>query len=293
MDQLLYAVRFLHYSAALQLFGLAIFQTWIAPPRLQRTLAGPLRQLAIVAATILLVSGVAWLMLMAGTMGSGWTDTVNPVVINAVASKTSFGQVWLSHLLISASLLPLAVFGLGSSAGWAALSLLCAFALGSLGLIGHATIVDGFVGLLNRLSHVLHALSSGFWLGSLLPLLLSLKSLSSLELGSDANLALRKFSGLGHYAVAIALATGVFNSWIILRQAELNIAVPYQALLAVKVGLVGVMLVLALVNRYIFVPRIPNNGPGARLLWKGTVAEIFVSAAIIALLAVLGVLSPT
>ena len=67
---------------------------------------------------------------------------------------------------------------------------------------------------------------------------------------------------------------------------------PYQALLLLKLLLVGGMLVLALVNRYVFVPRIPE-GPGVTQLRDGTIAEIVVSAVILGLVSVLGVLSPS
>lgn len=293
MDLSLYVVRFLHYTAALQLFGIAVFQVWIAPPQLRHAITDTSRRIAIASAAVLLVSGLAWLMFMAGSMGSGWTDITNLSVIGTVLRVTQFGQVWFWHLLLVALLLPIAALGLRGSAGWAALALLSTLALGSLGLIGHAAIAEGYAGLLNRSSHILHALSSGFWLGSLLPLLYSLRMLKSPELGVPANVALRKFSGLGHYAVAIALASGISNSWFILRNVEINPAVPYQSLLLLKIALVGVMLLLALVNRYVFVPRIPNNGPGARQLHDGTIAEIVVSAAILTLVAMLGVLSPS
>lgn len=52
------------------------------------------------------------------------------------------------------------------------------------------------------------------------------------------------------------------------------------------------MLVLALVNRYVLVPRIPE-GPGVTQLRDGTIAEIVVSAVILGLVSVLGVLSPS
>ena len=50
--------------------------------------------------------------------------------------------------------------------------------------------------------------------------------------------ALRRFSGLGHTAVAIALVTGISNSWF-LPYAELDPPAPYKDLLLGKVLLVG------------------------------------------------------
>jgi putative copper resistance protein D len=109
----------------------------------------------------------------------------------------------------------------------------------------------------------------------------------------DADLALRRFSGLGHFAVALALASGLVNSWFILRNSPLTLTSMYQVLLLLKVALVGTMCILALVNRYVFMPRIPNDGPGARQLRDGTVAELVVGTGVIALVSVLGLLSPS
>jgi copper resistance protein D len=292
VDPWLYFFRFLHYTSSLQLFGVAVFQAWIAPPELQRAMSKVSVHVAIASAIVFLVSGVGWLLVVAGSMGSGWADTVNPLIVTKVLQATRFGQVWTWHLGIALLALPAAALVNRTRSGWTLLAILAALALGTLGLIGHAVVLDGPIGLMNRASHVLHALSSGFWLGSLLPLIYALGLLASPGIGRDADLALRRFSGLGHGAVAIALATGISNSWFVLRDAELDPTVPYQALLLLKILLVGGMLALALVNRYVFVPRIPD-GPGIRQLRDGTIAEIVVSAMILALVSVLGVLSPS
>jgi putative copper resistance protein D len=292
VDLLLYIVRFLHYTSALQLFGVAVFQAWITSPKLQHAMSEVSGRVAIVSAAVLLVSGVAWLLIVAGSMGSGWADTVNPAVVGTVLRSTQFGQVWTWHLGIALLVLPAAAFAGRTRAGWSVLAILSALSLGGLGLIGHAATLDGSVGLLNRASHILHALSSGFWLGSLVPLIYTLGALVSPELGRDADIALRRFSGLGHGAVAIALGTGISNSWFILRHEEIDLTAPYQTLLLLKILLVGGMLVLALVNRYVFVPRIAA-GPGLGLLRDGTIAEIVLSAVIIVLVSVLGMLSPS
>jgi putative copper export protein len=52
------------------------------------------------------------------------------------------------------------------------------------------------------------------------------------------------------------------------------------------------MCVLAIVNRYVFMPRIPHGGPGARQLGHGTVAEIVPGGAILLLVSMIGMMSP-
>src|SRR5690554_2197782 len=76
VDPWLYFFRFLHYTSSLQLFGVAVFQAWIAPPELQRAMSKVSVHVAIASATVFLVSGVGWLLVVAGSMGSGWADTV-------------------------------------------------------------------------------------------------------------------------------------------------------------------------------------------------------------------------
>ena len=66
----------------------------------------------------------------------------------------------------------------------------------------------------------------------------------------------------------------------------------YQELLLAKISIVGIMIVLAIVNRYVFMPAIPNGGPGLNQLRLGTIAEIVLSGGVIGLVSILGALSP-
>ncbi|MHB1101747.1 MAG: CopD family protein [Devosia sp.] len=68
---------------------------------------------------------------------------------------------------------------------------------------------------------------------------------------------------------------------------------PYQAILLAKVGFVGLLVALAVVNRYVFVPQIQTNGRGIEKLRNGTIAEVVLSAAIIAFVSLLGSLPPS
>lgn len=167
--------------------------------------------LALASAILLLAGAVSWLMLTAGLMGSGWPDTLSISVIGTVLGATQFGKVW-SWQLLFAVLLLVSAARLRGLRHWVVLSLLGALAVGSLGLIGHAAAQSGTAGYVHRAVNVLHLLSSAFWLGSLLPLIFAMKYLQDIKLSTAADVALRRFSGLGHYAVAIALATGVANT---------------------------------------------------------------------------------
>ncbi len=290
MDAVLYAARFIHYAAGIQLFGLAAFQAVLAPAGLRQALDKPSRRLAWVSAAFFLLGGLLWLAAQAGSMGEGWSDALNPQVIAIVLSETAFGHAWGWHL----GFCVLALLALVSrrTEGWLPLLLLSTLALGSLGLVGHAAIDTGLMSILNRSSQILHLLSSGFWVGSLVPLLYCLVEIDRPDHAAAVDLALRRFSGLGHLAVAIVLGTGVSNTWFILRGGTLDPGSAYQQLLGAKILIAMTMVGLAVVNRYVFVPRIPNGGPGARQLARGTIAEMVLSAALIGIVSILGTLPP-
>lgn len=289
MDLLLAAARFVHYAAAIQLFGIAVFYWLLSPAQLQTVSQRVTRRITIASSGLMLISGVAWLMAAAAAMGDGPSDAINPGVISTVLTETSFGRVWGPRLLMCT----LALLGslVQSRAGWWTVVAAATLALGSLGLVGHASGASGVLGTLNKASQILHLLSSGFWLGALVPLLFCLTLFRDPARAPAANLALRRFSGLGHLAVALLIGTGVANSWFVIG-ADVSVASPYQLLLLAKVAIAGLMCALAIVNRYVFMPRIPGGGPGAGELARGTVAEIILGTGIIGLVSVIGMLSP-
>lgn len=290
MDTLLAAARFVQYAAAIQLFGTTTFYWLLLPNALRGSQSRAAHLTAQLSAALLLLSAVAWLMATAGSMGDGLADAINPQLLWTVLSQTSFGNVWGPRILLCT----LALVASLSTARWSGLLLvlLATLALGSLGLVGHAAMDVGLAGLLNESLQVLHLLSSGFWLGALVPLLFLIPLFADPGQAGGADEALRRFSGLGHLAVAVLMLTGVANSWFIIGGGVPDFGSPYVQLLAVKIAIACTMCVLAVINRYVFVPRIPDGGPGARQLARGTIAEIVLGAAVILLVSFIGTMSP-
>ena len=102
-----------------------------------------------------------------------------------------------------------------------------------------------------------------------------------------------RFSTAGHAAVAAVLAGGIVNFALVLGCWPTDWSSLYQALLACKIALVLAMTGLAVVNRYIFVPRIgQSNGTAVRAVRTGAIAEILLGAAVLALVATFGLLDP-
>jgi copper resistance protein D len=283
--------RLAHFAATMLLFGAGAFVWALAPESLARELTGPMRRMAAAAIVVAAVTALAWLALEAGQMGDGWSDTVNPDTLRAVAFETAFGQVWLWR--IGLALVLVGALCVGRHDRWAFVVPVSAMLLASLGLVGHAAMRDGALGALHRLNHALHLLCAGAWLGALPPLVLCLKRCRDPSLRFVAATALRRFSGLGHFVVALVVLTGIVNTMLTLGHWPADFASPYQMLLAAKILLVAVMIGLALVNRYVLTPRVKKQNRGAlRALAVSSIVEIGLGAAVLALVSVFGTLAP-
>ena len=291
MDTALILCRFLQYGAAMLIFGIAAFAGFIAPDGLRDRFGVLTGRVSAMLALVIALTAVGWFMLEAAEAGNGWADAVSPDTIAALAVETAFGQAWIWHLACVAVLL----IGLGTRGNarrWAAL-VASVLVLASLGLVGHAAMQDGAIGMLHRLNDMLHLLSSGFWVGCLVPLLVCLMQLRGASSRADSGTALRRFSGLGHVAVALALVTGLLNTTLVLHHLPLDPGSPYQLLLAIKIGLVLVMVGLALVNRYVTTSRLAVDAPRAlRALAFGTAGEIVLGAIVIALVSAFATFDP-
>jgi putative copper resistance protein D len=102
-----------------------------------------------------------------------------------------------------------------------------------------------------------------------------------------------RFSTSGHVAVALVIATGLIDTLLVVGKLPLDWSLPYQLLLAAKMALVAVMVGLAVVNRYVFVPRLARNRDGATAaILRATMAEIAIGTAVLALVAWFGTLDP-
>ena len=290
MDDVLLLCRLLQFAAAMLLFGISVFQSTLAPVALARALGRPLGRLAAAAIRLVCITTIVWLLLAAGEMGEGWTDTWNPETIGAVLFDTQFGQVWLWRLGFAVILL--GTLALRRHDRWPIVALLSALVLGSLGLVGHAAAQTGALGSLNRLSHALHLLAAGFWLGSLISLVACLRPNLDPALGADVSVALLRFSGLGHLAVALVLATGILNTLLVLGTWPIDISSPYQVLLLAKIGLFAIMVSLAVINRYVLLPRLQHRPTYSNILRLNTLAEVVLGLGTIGLASILGTLAP-
>ena len=244
-------VRLCFDAAAIAAYGVSGFIAWVAPKRLGQAIAASSKFLIVAASSLAVLSTLAWLPIEAAVIGESWQSAVDRSTLSAILCDTAMGKAWLVRLalslLLAAALLwrttPIARLALSGSL------------LASLALTGHANMDEGTRGVLHILNDALHLLSGGAWLGSLLALPGCLARLRDPAFCTEAKTALRRFSSAGHLAVALAIATGIVNTVLVLGRWPTDFTSTYQMLLVAKIALVAGMTGLALVNRYIFVPR--------------------------------------
>jgi copper resistance protein D len=283
--------RFLHFAAAMLLFGASAFVWVLVPAELARTLMGPVRLMIAMAIVVAAISAVAWLLLVAGQMGDGWIDSVNPEVLTDVLFDTAFGRVWLWRLGLALVLVGVLAFRRHDRLAFIAPA--SALLLASLGLTDHAAMQSGLTGGLHRLNHVVHLTTAGAWLGGLAPFILCLKQYDDPRLRSEVGVALWRFSGVGHFVVALVVLTGVVDTILTLGAWPIDFSSPYQALLATKITIVAAMIAMAIFNRYVLAPRVRNGACAAlRALAINSVVEVALGMAALVLVSFFGILAP-
>jgi putative copper resistance protein D len=286
----LIAVRFAHFASVMLLFGASAFLAVLAPPGLRAALQPSIGRIITGASFAAAATAVFWLQLQGGAFTEDWGEAIDPNLLSAVLFDTAFGRVWQARLVIALCLV-LLPFWRGRKPPWLVPALAGLF-LASLGLVGHAAMRSGVHGLYDRANQALHLLAGGFWLGALPPLLLCLRGLHDKALKAEATIALERFSGVGHVAVAAVLATGFVNVSMILGQWPTDFSSPYQTYLAAKILTVAAMVMLALYNRYRLVPRLALDPNAALALKRNTVTEIVLGGAVLVLVSAFATFEP-
>lgn len=272
------ALRFVHFTALMLIFGNALYSAWLAPFSLQRLMANRLLWQQKAAVLVSLATAVLMMAVQGGLMGDGWGDAMRPDIWRAVIT-TQFGGVWLWQMILAL---------LTACAAWIApkknARLLLLLTLGQFILlagVGHAAMRDGLPGVLQRVNHAVHLLCAATWVGGLLPLLICLR-LANGRWRVQAIYTMMRFSRVGHYAVAGVIFTGIINGLLILG-AKLPWQMEYGQLLLFKCALVAMMVVIALLNRYLLVPRLRTDTGRAQqyFIWM-TQAEVVLGALVLA-----------
>ena len=137
---------------------------------------------------------------------------------------------------------------------------------------------------------IVHVLSGTAWLGVLVPFIHLLRLSSVLDLRTAALESLKRFSLAGHVAVALVLVSGLLNVSLVHGRIWPDLSSTYDQELLLAVGL---MVILAIVNRYVFVPMFGRNAARARTcLLYGSLTEIFLGFVALGLVASFGLQDP-
>jgi putative copper resistance protein D len=282
--------RFAHFLAAMLAFGMSAYLWLYAPERLRLALSPVVRRLALIASLVALITAVAWLALESASMADDWSAAIDPEAIGAVLTDTAFGHAWAAHLILAAALVLVVIFE--PRARWVATAVASAALLASLGLVGHAAMQTGAEGVLHRMNHAVHLLTAGAWIGGLVPFAMCLSAYRRDDLRKDAVQAMMSFSFWGQFIVAAIVLSGAVNIALTSGRAPIPPTTPYRALLVAKIISVGIMIALAIVNRYVLAPRLKSSATALAALRLTSAAEVALGCVVIALVSVFALLDP-
>src|SRR5260370_30114745 len=170
MDEALSAWRALHFASAMLLAGAGAFRVYAvngSDAELLEVLDARLRALLLVASIVALLSALALVPCVAGTMAGSAAAALDWNTISAVVFQTGFGRVWRWHLSIAALLVAICAVRRVHPAWRAALA---ALLLASLGWVGHAAAGRGLLGIGHSLNDAVHLLAGGVWVCGLVAL---------------------------------------------------------------------------------------------------------------------------
>ncbi|MGC2782854.1 MAG: copper homeostasis membrane protein CopD [Roseiarcus sp.] len=302
--------RFIHFMSAMLAFGMSGYLWAYASERLKLALSPIARRLALIASLVALVTAIAWLALESASMADEWSAATDPEAIGSVLTDTAFGHVWAAHLVLAAALVAVVVLessahpfrekpastfsqsAPGPRARWAATSLVSGALLASLGFVGHAAMQSGAEGVLHRANHAVHLLTTGAWIGGLVPFAMCLRAYERDDLRKDAVKAMTGFSFWGQLIVVAIVLTGVVNIALTSGRPPIPPATPYRALLIAKIIIVAIMIALALFNRFVLAPRLKASATALATLRLTSAAEIALGSLVVALVSVFALLDP-
>ncbi len=320
MDDLLSAMRAIHFAAAAIAAGVVIFQTVVLQGVMHRLSAdtapdwsaGPnapaavelaafhahLRQITWAALAVAVVTGITWLVLEASHMsGRPLGTAIAGGDVWITLTQTHFGRASAAHLGLAAGLAATAPLVGAGSRRWIATVAAAAF-LASIAWMGHAAATPDWPGDIHLAADAAHVLASGAWIGALVPLgLLLTRAWRSADpaLGRMAPLVTARFSVLGIVSVGTLVTTGLVNTWFLAGTVPALIGTPYGRILLLKIALFLVMLGIAAVNRQRLTPRLSAEVPGQpamRQLARNSAIELALGLVIFGLVGVLGTLPP-
>ena len=306
IDALTIGVRFALYANLMLLFGLPLFGLCAlrGAERLHSNVL-PLRALTIWLAVLAAGLSVLSIIAMTASMAGVALIEVDRASAITMIFETPMGNAWQARIVALLGTLYLAVaLGGRNRPTWLVLvSLGAAAALASLAWTGHGAASEGVAGTRHLIADIVHLLASGAWIGALAALTILLFAPARKMTGDRLALthrALEGFSLAGTVIVALIIASGLVNSYMLVGPAHILTLTStlYGQLLMAKLALFGAMLALAAANRFRLTPafnkaiELGETSAALGLLRRSLIVEGSAALLILGLVAWLGTLEP-
>ncbi|WP_066120435.1 copper homeostasis membrane protein CopD [Blastomonas sp. CCH2-A2] len=297
-------LRFAHYGLLMGMFGWSGFRLLgLKSLDWRKTDRSP--GLAMLAALAALLISVALMLISIAAMMGTPVFNLERSMLEAMIFGTDMGYAFIVRTgLLAAGLA--AILTLQNDRTAMAIAAGCyAGALVTLGWSGHAATTEGGLGVFHRLNNGAHLLAAGLWLGAIGWFLgLTVRSHRARAQSREQALLeeMHRFAPFGTTLVALVGLSGMINSHLIfgLPNVMTTLETPYGALLAVKVVLVGAMLLCGAYNAQ--TNRVHhkstegldtvNRAQALAALRRSLAGEFLFGVAVIGLVAVLGTMSP-
>lgn len=291
-------VRWALVADLMLLFGVPLFAIYSAAA-IRAEITAPLRSSIAGIALVGILLSILGMAILAATMSGVPLAQIDTATLSILVTQTAVGTAFLVRLAATAVAFVLGLQRSGRRVIVFAVALCGAVALGSLAWSGHGVMDDGRTGTLHLVADIVHLLAAGVWVGALASLLWVLITARH---GSTAtsHRALADFASVGTASVALVLASGLVNSWLLVGPSNvLSLGTSlYGQLLLIKLVLFAGMASLAAINRFRLTPamgtaRTPDDARQAlKRLRLSLTLETFAAIFILGLVAWLGTLEP-
>jgi len=265
-----------HLSQAL-ILALAVAAVWLAPP-LSPSDAQRRGRLLLVLMVMILLCGCIDLLLRTAVMadvepGEAW-DFVPRVLAH---SDYGFYWQWRTAAWIVLLLVSLWVVSRGWDNGSVWLLVIAALAIMLLVSVTHHAGEDGLWSVAN-LVNWLHLAGISIWGGAVVTC--AMVVMPELRRYADAQqtaITAQRLSALATAALAVVLLSGIFNSWRQVDEFSQLWTTVYGRVLSIKLALVGIMMVIGALNRFLWVPEVIARRHAAEERWSTPSQRLFLA----------------
>lgn len=220
--------------------------TWVAVASSRAQLSTSMRIPLKFASVMASCSAILALPIQTALIEGDWTAIDKGHALAAVLTSTNVGKYALLHAIVCLTMAAVSFLGRERAA-----VVLSGLAIVSLAATGHASQSPA-----HMVVDAVHALSACAWMGALVPFAFLLRMSADPGPARDAIASMRRFSILGHAAVALTLISGLANTFLTFGGLPAKPTSPYQFELIVKICAVFSMTGIAMVNRYLIVPNL-------------------------------------